>query len=116
MAIDGRITFNLTNSHLPETEAEIVQIVSNANKSGRKIRVLASGHSWSEIAQTQDIMISLGKYQGEVSFDPKNMEYTVKAGTKLVDLNDLLDKQKLAMINLGSVTGQTISGAISTGE
>ena len=112
---DGRITFNLTHSHLPETEAEIVQIVRDANNQGRKIRVLASGHSWSEIAQTQDIMISLGRYKGKVSFDPATMEYTVKAGTRLAELNELLDKDHVAMINLGSVTGQTIAGAISTG-
>ena len=113
--VDGRITFNLNNSYTPEDEAEIVNIVSEANKHGRKIRVLASGHSWSEIAQTQDIMISLGKYKGKVSFDPATMEYTVKAGTRLAELNELLDQEHLAMINLGSVTGQTIAGAISTG-
>ncbi|KAL5494208.1 hypothetical protein EMCRGX_G015492 [Ephydatia muelleri] len=114
VSYDGRITFNLTHSHLPETEAEIVQIVRDANNQGRKIRVLASGHSWSEIAQTQDIMISLGRYKGKVSFDPATMEYTVKAGTRLAELNELLDKDHVAMINLGSVTGQTIAGAIST--
>ena len=61
-------------------------------------------------------MVSLGKYKGKVSFDLATMEYTVKAGTRLAELNELLDKDHVAMINFGSVTGQTIAGAISTGE
>ena len=65
------------------TEDEIVKIVTNAYSTGRKIRVLASGHSWSEIAQTDDILMLLHKYRGLVSFDMDNMEVTVKAGTKL---------------------------------
>ena len=44
------------------------------------------------------------------------MEVTVKAGTTLKQLNRYLDDQGLAMKNLGSISEQTVAGAISTGE
>ena len=113
---DGRIVFNHSRLHIPKSHKEIVDIVKEAYNSKQKIRVLAAGHSWSEIAQTQDIMLSLHKYSGLVSVDKGNLLVTAKAGTKLRKLSELLDEQKLAMINLGSVAGQSIAGAISTGR
>ena len=93
-----------------------MEVVTNAYENNRKIRVLAAGHSWSEIAQTEDIMISLHKYRGLVSLNKENLEITVKAGTKLSEISDLLEAEGLAMINLGSVSVQSIAGAISTGK
>ena len=115
-ATDGRILFNLDNLHKPDSESEIVQLITNANQNGRKVRVLGDGHSWSEIAQTQDIMISLIDYQGLVGqVDADNMEATFKAGTPLRTISETLDAEGYAMIQLGSVAGQSIAGAISTG-
>ena len=118
---DGVIKFNLENLHTPCTEEEIVHIVQVACQSGRKIRVLGDGHSWSEIAQTQDIMISLVNYRGVVRM-PQDIDgtgavhVTMKAGTPLNETSEFLDGIGLAMINLGSVAGQSIAGAISTGK
>ena len=113
---DGRIQFNLVNLSTPESEDEIVSIVQNAYQNNRKIRVVGDGHSWSHIAQTQDMMISLSKYRGIVATDKQKMTVTVKAGTPLEQLSEELDKLGLGMINLGSVAGQSIAGAISTGK
>ena len=118
---DGVIKFNLENLHTPCNETDIVNIVQDAYKNGRKIRVLGDGHSWSEIAQTEDIMISLANYTGVVGM-PRDIDHTgvvhvtVKAGTPLNEISEFLDGVGLAMINLGSVAGQSIAGAISTGK
>jgi FAD/FMN-containing dehydrogenase len=112
---DGRIYFNLDKLHRPTNETEIVSLVQKAYKDGGKIRVIGDGHSWSEIAQTQDIMISLVDYTGLVGVDRDKMTATFKAGTSLSDISQVLEKEGLAMINLGSVAGQSIAGAISTG-
>ena len=112
---DGRISFNLDNLHTPSSHNEIVTIVKEAHNQKQSIRVLAAGHSWSEIAQTQDVMLSLHNYSGLVKVDKERLLVTVKAGTKLKHLSELLDKEGLAMINLGSVAYQSIAGAISTG-
>ena len=114
--LDGRIIFNLHNCETPSTENEIVQIVKNAYNNNRKIRVVAAGHSWSEIAQTEDIMISLHNYSGLEEVDKVNKLVTVRAGTRLNHLSSLLEEHNLAMINLGSVARQSIAGAMSTGR
>ena len=106
---------NLKKEQLPTTEDQIKQIVRNAHDNNQRIRVLADGHSWSEIAQTQDIMISLAEYTGMVSYDFDKKLATFKAGTSLRNISLALDKVGLAMIQLGSVAGQSIAGAISTG-
>ena len=112
---DGRISFKLDNLHTPSSHNEIVNIVKEAHNKKQTIRVLAAGHSWSEIAQTQDSMLSLHNYNGLVKVDKERLLVTVKAGTKLRHLSELLDEEGLAMINLGSVAYQSIAGAISTG-
>ena len=83
--------------------------------------MLGDGHSWSEVAQTEDIMISLSNYTGVVRMpldtdDSGAVHVTVKAGTPLNEISEFLDGKGLAMINLGSVAGQSIAGAISTGK
>ena len=92
-----------------------MKVVKDAYTNNRKIRVLAAGHSWSEIAQTQYILMSLHKYRGLVSIDEPKLEVTVKAGTRLSEMTQLLNERGLAMVNLGSVSRQSIAGAISTG-
>ena len=115
-SVDGSIHFDLSNLQEPITEDEIKSIVKDAYDNNRKIRVLGSGHSWSEIAHTTDIMISLSKYTGLVSIDKENLEATFRAGTAVRDISLALDEEGLAMLNLGSVAFQSIAGAISTGK
>ena len=54
--------------------------------------------------------------QGIVSVDREKMEVTVRAGTTLSELNVLLEEYGLAMRILGSISDQTVAGAISTGK
>lgn len=112
---DRRIKFNLDNLRTPTNHSEIVEVVEEALRDHRKVRVLAAGHSWSEIAQTPDIMVTLHDYSGIIAVDKAALTATVKAGTSLSDLSLLLDTEGLAMINLGSVAPQSLAGAISTG-
>ena len=113
---DQRIKFNLDKVRYPTNHSEIVEVVQKVIEDGGKLRVVAAGHSWSEIATTQDVMISLHKYSGIIEVDEHKLLATVKAGTILRNLSLELDKKGLAMINLGSVADQSLAGAISTGE
>ena len=53
--------------------------------------------------------------QGIVSVDKEKMEVTVRAGSTLSELNSLLEEYGLAMKILGSISDQTVGGAIATG-
>src|SRR3954447_21358572 len=50
----------------------------------------------------------------EIQIDLENKTVTVEAGIRVYKLNEELWKDGLALSNLGSISDQSISGAIST--
>ena len=99
------------NYFQPENETELIDVVSNHNK----IRVIGTGHSWSDICVTEHTLINLDFYNNILEIDKINKTVKVQAGIKLWHLNNLLDKEGLALQNLGSISEQSLAGAISTG-
>lgn len=104
-----------SQTYLPKTEEEIVEIVHKALNDKTKIRLIGTGHSFTPLYVTEDVLISLDEYQGLISVDKDNCLVTVKAGTKINALNLLLDANGLALENMGDIDVQSIAGAISTG-
>ncbi len=99
----------------PTSEKEVQALVQRAIQDKKKIRIIGSGHSFNPLWVTEHILISLDKYQGLVSVDKENLQATVKGGTKLFTLGDLLFEQGMAMENLGDIDVQSLAGTISTG-
>lgn len=100
----------------PSSEEEIQQIVQFAKQNHLKIRVVGSGHSWTHLCEAENqILITLENFQGLISLDREKKQATVKAGTKLFALSEILEKNGLAMINMGDINKQAIAGALSTG-
>ncbi len=99
----------------PTSEAEIQQIVQRAAENRKQIRIIGTGHSFNPLWVTQNVLISLDKYQGLVSVNKDNLQATIKGGTKLFLLGDLLYEQGMAMENMGDIDQQSIAGTISTG-
>jgi len=98
----------------PQTEEDIIRIVQEAVASGKKIRVVGAGHSWSAIACTDHWMINLDKYNKVLKVDKATRRVVVQAGMRLNDLNKYLAGQGLALANLGHISEQSVAGAIST--
>ena len=111
----GNIIWNPSEIAYPSTEEAIQQLVLKAANDRKKIRVIGTGHSFTALCQTDGILISLDKYQGIVAVDTNKVQATVKGGTKLNYLGDLLFKKGMAMENLGDIDVQSIAGTISTG-
>ncbi len=115
-------TAHPVNYYEPETLNHIVKIVADAESKKLRVRAVGSGHSWSDIAITDDVLIHPKKLK---NIDrPKDLKSTVtnpselvevEAGTTLKRLNKKLTKMGLAITNSGGVDHQTISGAIATG-
>ena len=63
--------------------------------------------------QVYFLLLSL---QGLVSVNTAQQQVTVRGGMTLDELNLILEEHGLAMKNLGSISDQTIAGAISTGQ
>ncbi|MEM9930463.1 MAG: D-arabinono-1,4-lactone oxidase, partial [Bacteroidota bacterium] len=89
--------------------------VLKAANERQRVRLIGSGHSFTELCTTNDVLISLDHYQGIISADKEQLQATVKAGTKLKLLGALLFQEGLAMENLGDIDTQSIAGTISTG-
>jgi L-gulonolactone oxidase len=99
----------------PKNRAELAEAVAAASAVGQKVRVAASGHSFTEAALTEGTMVRVEALRGVIDADPGTGLVKVGGGTVLADLNEELAGLGLAMENLGDIDEQTIAGAISTG-
>lgn len=99
----------------PSSEKEIVEIVKLAIQANSKIRVVGAGHSWSSVACTDHWMINLDNYKKVLNIDQETERVTVEAGIRLKALNIVLKDNGLSLSNLGSISEQSVAGAISTG-
>ncbi|CAM1369446.1 FAD-linked oxidoreductase [Tenacibaculum sediminilitoris] len=109
------VQWNPSTVAFPHSEKDIQQLVLKAIRFNQKIRVIGSGHSFTSLCSTGEILVTLDNFQGLISIDKEKNQATIKAGTKLSLLGDLLFNEGLAMENMGDINVQSIAGAISTG-
>jgi len=82
-------------SHIvyPTSVEDVVSLVKRCNKEGRKIRVVGSGHSFTPVVHTNDVLVSLDQLAGVEKVDQTTHTVGVWAGTKLSDLSEALHEQ-----------------------
>jgi FAD-linked oxidoreductase len=93
----------------------LVQLIKVCSSDHRHVRVVGSGHSFTPLVQTDDILVSLEHLQGLEEIHSECGTVTVLAGTQLNTLGEALYAHGLAQENLGGIDAQSIAGAISTG-
>jgi L-gulonolactone oxidase len=110
-------TFSCTPARVvgPKTEEEIVATVRAAAGARARVKVVGSGHSFTDIACTDGWILRLDGYNRVLAIDRERCLATVQGGITLHDLSEALAASGLAMENMGDVAYQSISGAISTG-
>lgn len=99
----------------PASEAEIAALVREADRAGRRVKAVGSGHSWSDIALPEDVLVDLRRMRRVLAIDAAARTIRVQAGIRLEELTESLDAVGMAMPILGSIAKQTIAGATSTG-
>lgn len=99
----------------PADISEVAAIVKGCAAQGRKLRVVGSGHSFTRLVQTNDVLLSLDLLQGVESVEKEQGIATVWGGTKLKLLGEALHAHGVSQENLGDINAQSIAGAISTG-
>ena len=95
----------------PTSEEQIVDAIRGAQ--GQRLRVVGGGHSWSAIAAPEQIGMTLDGYAGVLARDDRTV--TLRAGTRLKDLNAALAADGFALPIVGSIAEQSLAGAIATG-
>ena len=98
----------------PRSVGELSSLVARASSRGEKVKAVGSGHSFTSAAATDGRMVRLDNLTGISHVDHVKNQVIVGAGTRLSELNTLLDAEGLAMANLGDIAYQTVAGAIST--
>ena len=111
----GTVTATPRQVVAPVDAAAAAGVLARAVDSGRKVRPLGSGHSFSPIGQPADIAVSVAALAGVRDHNLANGRVWVGAGTRLSHLNRALDTLGLALPNLGDIDRQTIAGAVATG-
>ncbi len=99
----------------PRNESDIITLFKECKQNRKKVRVIGAGHSFTPLAVTNGILVSLHHLSGIEKIDYVNKRVTIWGGTTLIDLGKLLYKHGLSMENLGDINLQTIAGAVSTG-
>ena len=110
------------NIFRPTTLAEIIDIIRRAESENRRVRAVGSGHSFSDVALTDDFLIDTHGLKEVCQLDTDTLTASaqrstlveVECGITIANLNEELDKRGLALFNMGGHTAQTIVGALST--
>jgi L-gulono-1,4-lactone dehydrogenase len=106
----------------PASLSELKDVMREAAELKCAVRAVGSGHSWSDVALTDGMLIETHAMantldlHAETLRDPADAAslVAVEAGITIKELNALLDGRGLALINMGGYDGQTIAGVIST--
>ncbi len=94
----------------PATEEELAELIRSADS----VRVVGSGHSFNDALASNGLTVSLDRLSGIVAVDPVSHQATVRAGTRLRDLNVELFRLGLALRSLASHDAQSIGGILAT--
>jgi alditol oxidase len=105
----GTHTYRAARIHRPSTVEEVREIVARAPR----IRVLGSRHSFSDVADSAEL-VSLEGLPADVVVDRERMTVSVGAGVKYGELAEALNAEGLALHNLASLPHISVGGAIAT--
>lgn len=99
----------------PTQEAQLCEMVAEADRLNLNLRVAGSGHSFTPVVGTGGLLLSLAQMQGVSHVDHAKKKVTVAAGTRIHDLAIQLKSQGLSLVNQGDIDSQAVAGAFTTG-
>ncbi len=107
----GNITFSAPEFRCPSTLSELRAVVGRA----ARVRVLGTGHSFNDMADSPGTQVSLADLPPEMEFDSAAALVRVSAGLSYAILAARLDRQGFALRNLASLPHISVAGATATG-
>ncbi|HEX3392478.1 MAG TPA: FAD-binding protein [Solirubrobacteraceae bacterium] len=98
----------------PASIEQIADAIGRAASEDWRVRVAGAGHSFSDIACSDGMLVSLERFGAVLDIDRDSGLARVQGGITIAALNARLAEHGLALENLGDIDVQSIAGAIST--
>lgn len=105
-------------SFYPQGVDDLIQIVHFARNHGLKIRVAATGHSWSDIVTTDSVLVYIHQLN-QVTLDLSDdacPKVVIESGATVKEVNDLLEKHGYALPLNVVLESVRFGGLIATGS
>ena len=99
----------------PRTLEELAKELRRARAHDQRVRVIGSGHSYSDVALAPEVQLSLRHLNAVENLDSKTGLVRVQGGITLAKLRSVLASHGLAFSSMGDTDAQSIAGALSTG-
>ncbi len=106
----GNIAFAAPDFYRPAAVSDLRAVVARA----RQVRVLGTGHSFNDMADSPGAQISLAGLPPEVEVDSANSLVRVAAGLSYAGLASRLDAKGFALRNMASLPHISVAGACAT--
>jgi alditol oxidase len=106
----GNYTFRAPDLQTALSVAQAQSIVAGA----RKVRVLGSGHSFNDIADSEEVQLSLQGLPRVIRIDAARRQVTVDGGIRYGELAPVLQDAGWALANLASLPHISVAGACMT--
>jgi L-gulono-1,4-lactone dehydrogenase len=107
----------------PRSTDELVELVRDAERAGSTVRAVGAGHAWSDVALCAGTVVETDALSGPLELDDGTLRpgvldgpplVRVRGGTRIRQLNALLEARGLALRNMGGYDAQAIAGVVST--
>jgi hypothetical protein len=107
----------------PATAERLAELVREAERERTSVRAVGAGHAWSDVALTDGYLVETDELSGLLELDDGTLRppsegdpplVRVRGGTRVRQLNELLQSHGLGLRNMGGYDAQSIAGVVST--
>ena len=106
----GNYTYGAARLHFPKTVADVQELVAGC----RTVKALGSRHSFNDIADSPEDLISLERFDRVLEIDPERRTVTIDGGIRYGELCGQLHRVGYALHNLASLPHISVAGACAT--
>jgi len=99
----------------PSTEAQLAEMLTEADARDLSVRVAGSSHSFTPLVGTGGLMLSLAEMRGIKGVDKAKKQVTIGAGTRINEVGTALRGLGYSLRNQGDIDSQAVAGAFTTG-